>query len=56
MIADVLELAQQNSGPMGRVGEPEEVAASFAFLASDEASYTNGAILVTNGGMEMTGF
>lgn len=36
--------------PMGRVGEPEEVAAAIAWLLSPEASYTTGAILRVAGG------
>jgi NAD(P)-dependent dehydrogenase (short-subunit alcohol dehydrogenase family) len=36
--------------PMGRVAEPEELAASIAFLVSDEASYVNGASLIVDGG------
>ncbi len=36
--------------PWGRVGEPEEVAACIAFLASDDASYVTGEILVCDGG------
>ncbi|GAG16677.1 unnamed protein product [marine sediment metagenome] len=36
--------------PMGRIGEPEEVAAAVAFLASDEASFITGAILPVDGG------
>jgi NAD(P)-dependent dehydrogenase (short-subunit alcohol dehydrogenase family) len=36
--------------PMGRLGEPEEVAQAIAFLASDQASFITGAILPVDGG------
>ena len=36
--------------PLRRAGTPEEVAACCAFLASDEASYVNGAALTVDGG------
>ena len=36
--------------PMGRLGEPREIAAVAAFLASDEASYMTGAAIVVDGG------
>ncbi|MGP0089185.1 MAG: 3-oxoacyl-[acyl-carrier-protein] reductase [Xanthobacteraceae bacterium] len=39
--------------PAGRLGTPEEVAASAVFLASDEAAYVNGQTLHVNGGMVM---
>ncbi len=36
--------------PMGRLGEPEEVAEAIVFLASDQASFITGAILPVDGG------
>ena len=36
--------------PMGRLGEPEEVAALAVYLASDESAFTTGAIHVIDGG------
>ena len=36
--------------PMGRPGQPEEVAPSFVFLASDDSSYMTGQVLHPNGG------
>jgi NAD(P)-dependent dehydrogenase (short-subunit alcohol dehydrogenase family) len=35
---------------MGRASDPTEVAAAIIFLASDKASYINGAILAVDGG------
>ena len=36
--------------PLGRAGQPEEVAAAYAFLASDDASFIHGTALVIDGG------
>ncbi|MNV48734.1 3-oxoacyl-[acyl-carrier-protein] reductase FabG [compost metagenome] len=39
--------------PVGRIGAPAEVAAAIAFLASEGASFVNGAVIDVNGGMFM---
>ena len=39
--------------PQGRYGEPHELAAAVAFLASEEASYITGQILIVDGGIMM---
>jgi NAD(P)-dependent dehydrogenase (short-subunit alcohol dehydrogenase family) len=42
--------------PLGRGGEPEEVAAAIAFLSSNLASYVTGAALLVDGGQMATKF
>lgn len=37
--------------PMGRLGSPEDMAAAFSFLASDDAAYVTGVNLVVDGGL-----
>ena len=39
--------------PLGRLGTPEEIAAVYAFLASDDASYLNGAVIEVSGGIQL---
>jgi 3-oxoacyl-[acyl-carrier protein] reductase len=39
--------------PLHRLGTPQEIANVYAFLASDEASYVNGAVLEVSGGMSV---
>jgi 3-oxoacyl-[acyl-carrier protein] reductase len=41
----------QEQVPLHRLGHPDEIANVYAFLASDEASYVNGAVLEVSGGM-----
>jgi 3-oxoacyl-[acyl-carrier protein] reductase len=40
--------------PLGRLGQPEDVAAAVAYLASPGAAYVTGAVLHVNGGMYMS--
>jgi 3-oxoacyl-[acyl-carrier protein] reductase len=50
-IPDKVLDAMETKVPMGRLGKPEEIANAYAFLASDEASYINGAVLEVSGGL-----
>jgi NAD(P)-dependent dehydrogenase (short-subunit alcohol dehydrogenase family) len=44
-----------SDAPMGRAGQPEEVAPSYIFLASDDSSYMTGQVLHPNGGEIVNG-
>ncbi|HXK01253.1 MAG TPA: 3-oxoacyl-[acyl-carrier-protein] reductase [Verrucomicrobiae bacterium] len=39
--------------PIGRIGQPEDIASAVKFLASEEAGYITGQVLAVNGGMYM---
>lgn len=41
--------------PIGRIGEPREIAAALVFLASDDAAYVTGQVLYVDGGLSVTG-
>jgi NAD(P)-dependent dehydrogenase (short-subunit alcohol dehydrogenase family) len=55
LTADIVERAERAAAegrgiPLGRVGEPEDIARCALFLASDEASFISGAEIVVDGG------
>jgi 3-oxoacyl-[acyl-carrier protein] reductase len=56
-MTDVLAEAQKTklleSIPLGRMGQPEDIAAAAVYLAADEAAWVTGATLHINGGMAM---
>ena len=45
--------AMLESTPLGRLGDPEDVAGAVRFLCSDEASFVTGAVLLVDGGLGM---
>ena len=47
---DVLEKSILPQIPVGRLGEPSEIARAVAFLASDDAGFITGSTLTANGG------
>jgi 3-oxoacyl-[acyl-carrier protein] reductase len=49
---DAAVMAAVESAPIGRWAQPEELAAAALFLASDEASFVNGAVYVVDGGFD----
>lgn len=49
-IPDKVIEAMKSRVPLGRLAKPEEIANVYAFLASDEASYINGAVIEVGGG------
>ena len=53
-IGERLKQGMVDATQLGRAGEPEEVAAAIAFLASEEASYVTGQTLNVSGGLSMS--
>ncbi|NLX37213.1 MAG: 3-oxoacyl-[acyl-carrier-protein] reductase [Chloroflexi bacterium] len=52
LTAERVEAARKQTA-LGRLGEPEDVARAVAFLASDDAAYITGHVLVVDGGLAM---
>ncbi|MER1967593.1 3-oxoacyl-ACP reductase FabG [Castellaniella sp. GW247-6E4] len=50
-VPDAVLARMSEQVPLRRLGRPEEVANIYAFLASDEASYINGAVIEASGGL-----
>ncbi|CAB3774812.1 hypothetical protein LMG29542_08194 [Paraburkholderia humisilvae] len=46
-------LEDEKLGPLRRLGKPQEIVRIFAFLASEEASYINGAVIEASGDMTL---
>jgi 3-oxoacyl-[acyl-carrier protein] reductase len=53
VLSDEIKATFTSKIPMGRFGNPTEVAEATAFLLSDHASYITGETLKVNGGMFM---
>lgn len=52
-LSDEIKATAISHIPLGRMGAPEDVAKAVAFLASDDAAYITGQVLVVDGGMLM---
>ena len=51
IIGSELEAGAKAKTPLGRVGQPQDIASIVAFLASDDSYWLNGEILYAGGGM-----
>ena len=45
--------AMLQNTPLGRLGEPQDIAGAVRFLCSDEASFITGEVLLVDGGLGM---
>ena len=55
LVEGLAQLGLAELEDLGRVGEPEEVAAIASFLASDDASYITGQVIYVDGGFSIMG-
>jgi 3-oxoacyl-[acyl-carrier protein] reductase len=53
VLPEDLQQAMLTNTPLGRLGDPEDVARAVRFLCSDEASFITGEVLLVDGGLGM---
>ena len=53
VLPEELQQAMLDNTPLGRLGEPEDVAGAVRFLCSDEAAFITGDVLLVDGGLGM---
>ena len=52
-LSDEQRAAFEQAVPIGRLGQPDEIAAAAEFLASESAGYITGTVLPVDGGLSM---
>ncbi len=52
MQIDEMRAAMEEATPLGRIGDPEDIAAAIVYLASDAGSYITGKVIEVDGGTE----
>jgi 3-oxoacyl-[acyl-carrier protein] reductase len=53
VLPEELQGAMLANTPLGRLGDPEDVAGAVRFLCSDEAAFITGEVLLVDGGLGM---
>ena len=53
VLSEELRQAMLGNTPLGRLGDPEDVARAVRFFASDAAAYITGEVLLVDGGLGM---
>jgi 3-oxoacyl-[acyl-carrier protein] reductase len=53
VLPEEAQQAMLSNTPLGRLGEPEDVAGAVRFLCSDEAAFITGEVLLVDGGLGM---